>query len=216
MERQGGREGQLWEICLKQPPKLVQEQLQPVLVGVWGVWVMLWRRAPPHSTTLGSAAGHAKSRDMLAGKMLLQQRLLQLGFSLLFLMAPSCDSRLLPLPGARGCSAGSAAAAGCARGGRGCAPLKLSWVGTPHGPGDVGMAGAGSVCRSWTGLGSDRCLKQPLQSPHGPDSPGDLGLWGPLRAFPAPAAWGSASPFWGCRFPQSQAAPCLPLAVRLG
>lgn len=36
-EQQGGREGQLWEICLKQPPKLVQEQLQPVLVGVWGV-----------------------------------------------------------------------------------------------------------------------------------------------------------------------------------
>lgn len=38
MEGQGGREGQLWKICLKQPPKLVQEQLQPVLVGVWGVF----------------------------------------------------------------------------------------------------------------------------------------------------------------------------------
>lgn len=117
---------------------------------------------------------------MLAGKMLLQ-RLLQLGFSLLFLMAPACNSRLLPLPGARGCSAGSAAAAGCGWGGRGCALVQLCWVGTPHVPGDVVMAGAGSVCRSCTGLGGNRCLKQP----HDPDSPGALCLWGPLRTFPA-------------------------------
>lgn len=98
-----------------------------------GVWMMLWRRAPPHSTTLGSAAGHAKSRDMLAGKMLLQ-RLLQLGFSLLFLMAPSCDSRLLPLPGARGCSAGSAAAAGCGWGEQGLRSGTAALGGDPTHP----------------------------------------------------------------------------------
>lgn len=110
---------------------------------------------------------------MLAGKMLLQ-RLLQLGFSLLFLMAPFCDSRLLPLPGARGCSAGSAAAAGCGWGGRGCALVQLCWVGTPHVPGDVVMAGAGSVYRSCTGLGGNCCLKQPLQPPM---TPIPQGLW---------------------------------------
>lgn len=121
---------------------------------------------------------------MLAGKMLLQ-RLLQLGFSLLFLMAPSCDSRLLPLPGARGCSAGSAAAAGCGWGGQGLRSGTAVLGGDPTHP--WGRAHGWG----WQRLQEPYWAQQQLlleaapAVPHDPSSPGALGLWGPLRPFPA-------------------------------
>lgn len=83
------------------------------------------------------------------------------------------------------------------------------------------MAGTGSVCKSCTGLGSNPCLKQPLQPPMTPIPQGFWVCGGCPPTLPCewgadgsrpPTACGSASLFWGCRFPESQATLCLPLA----
>lgn len=64
--------------------------------------------------------------------------------------------------------------------------------------------GASSTRRSCAGLGRDRCLKQPLRSPHGPDSRGGSGCVG---AFPTRPGQ------WGCQGQRGTHSPglCLPV-----
>lgn len=176
MEGQGGSEGQLWEICLKQPPKLVQEQLQPVLVGVWGVGDAL-----AHGSSTQHHAGLCCQPRQEQGDTGREDAAAAAPPAGIFFAFPNGSFLRQPPPPTAGstwlqCWLGI------------CRRLCLGGQGLPCGTAVMG----GDPTHPWGrghGLGWQRlreldwARQQPLLEatptvPHDPDSPGTLYLWG--------------------------------------
>lgn len=200
---QGGWQGMLREICLKQPPKRGRGQREPTLVGVRGVGDAPARR----STAPRAGASRQIAAKELPGREGPATATLPAGFFFAFpngsFPAMSC---LLPLPGSTWLQRRLGGRRRLRFWGRGCARVRLCCVGCRWGPRSPPAASLGAVAVAggwqhpeelcWARQGP--LLEAASEVPPRPRFPGGVRVCGslsdPSRAVGVPGAEGHPLP----------------------